>query len=254
MKSRASYFIALISICGMLSAFSLNSMQNSWVEITMKEYDKVMEKAATFFEGKNAFSVDVKMSSFNTHTDKVAFETQVGYFIRSGSNYHQFMLGMHTYQNKVYKFVLDSAEKNIMVASPATQKDDEIFFTEYKQFKTFIKKIEKVSTKDFDKLKVTFSEKFRVSHMEVEMDKSGMLKKSVSFFRIKVAEDPHDKNSASSAPRIETAFLNYKTDIKLDYEKDFSESHFFTLVNGKLTGVKAYKNYYLKDTRLKPTK
>jgi hypothetical protein len=253
MRIKFTYIFAIVSM-GLASLAFTVKPQDSWTEISMNEYDKIMEKAATFFEGKTPFSLDVQISSFKTHTDKSAYETQSGYFIRSGNNYHQYMLGMHTIQNKTYKFVLDSAEKNIMVAAPAGQKDDDVFFAEYKQFKSKIKKVEKIEANDIQKLKVTFNDKFKVARMEIELDKTGMIKKSTTFFGVKVAEDPTDVNSPKSTPRLETIILNYKAGVKPDYEKEFSEASYFAVINGKLTGVKSFRNYYIKDTRIKPTK
>jgi hypothetical protein len=225
---------------------------DGWKEITMKEYDQFIEKSAEFFEGTNiSFSVDVTIASYKTHQTPVAYESQQGYFIRSGKNYHHFMMGIHSYQNKNYRFVVDSTEKNILVANPGSVETDKITMATYKHFHSFITKVYKLEQKETDKIRVDFSEKAKASRIEMLFDKKGLMLKTTTYFRMKLREDPTDKSSPSSSPRIEITFKNYKKDIKTDYRKEFDESGFFYVTDGKFVAAKAYADYMIKDTRLK---
>ncbi|HYG51599.1 MAG TPA: hypothetical protein VD905_11890, partial [Flavobacteriales bacterium] len=136
-----------IALLGM--SFISPVQTGEWKEITIKEYDALIDKASAFFETKKTFSVDVEIASYKTHTDKVAYEKQKGYTIRSGNYYHQFMLGVHSYQNKQYRFVVDSVEKNIMIANPEGAHYSKMLMSSFENFHSYITKTQKIDMKDF---------------------------------------------------------------------------------------------------------
>jgi hypothetical protein len=227
------------------------SGEENWSEISIAEYDKLVEKASRFYEGENAsYSVDLRISSFKTHTATTPYDVKHGYTIQSGRNYHHYLLGIHSFQNKNYRFVIDSAYRNIMVANPETNLSKQIFLDDYKQFHANIVKVYRIQLKEIDRIKVVFNNKVKISSAEMEMDKNGFLKKTTSYFRVKL-KDPKDENTTATSPRIETEFRNYKARIQPDYQEEFDEKRFFSVTNGKFIVAKAYADYTIKDTRLK---
>lgn len=224
---------------------------NTWSQITLNEYDAIIEKTQQYFEGNNlSFSMDVSISSYKTHTTPVAYETKQGYVIQSGKNYHHYMMGVHSLQNKNYRFVVDSTEKNIMVGNPSGTISEKIMLSDYAKFHSSITKVYLLQLKEMDKVKVEFKENMKVSHIEMEFDKKGLMKKTISYFRVKL-KDPTEEGSVATAPRIETIFRNYKSGISIDYQKEFDESNYFSVIKGKFVASKTYADYKIKDTRLK---
>jgi hypothetical protein len=254
MKIKFKYILLLLISAGIITSFT-NARVNQkaeWREISIKEYDDIIKKASAFYEtDKKAYSINVSVSSFKTHTDMIPVESQDGFVIKSGANYHHYMMGVHSFQNKQYRFVVDSVEKTIMVANPEGESVQKMLMSTYEQFHSKIQKVQMISLKEFDKVKIVLSDKMRVSHVEMEFEKNGMLRKSTSFFRVKIAENSDDPKSTKTSPRIETVFTNYKENIKVDYAKEFSEAPYFSSREGKFFPTKKFEGYYIKDTRIK---
>lgn len=225
------------------------SQNSGWKEIPVKEYDEIMKKASEYFNDEVSFSVNVSISSYRTHDDKTAFETQKGFFIRSGKNFHHYLMGIHTIQNKKYRFVIDSAENNIMVANPISDDENKILLGSFEQFHSHITKTEILKLNEVDRIRITFLKKNKVERMELEIDKNGFLRKSVAYFRIALSENENDAITSSTKPRLETVFTNYKK-VKAD-DANYDESKYFVSKNNKFIGVNKYSTYKIKDTRIK---
>lgn len=248
-----TFFLSLCLLLVFIPGTGWGQQNNimGWNEISLKEYDALIKKATGFFEGDHlSFSMDLVISSFKTHTAATAHDTKRGYFIASGKNYHHYLMGIHTYQNKNYRFAVDSTSKNILVANPADQESEKILLSNYKQFYSYITKVYKMTLKDMYRVKVVFDDKVKMAYMEMDFDQTGLIRKSTSYFRAKFKTAGQTASEATS-PRLETVFKNYKANIKTDYQKEFDESVFFSFTDGKFVVNKKYSGYKIKDTRLK---
>jgi hypothetical protein len=240
----------LFVICSAPLLFSFSSQTATWKTITAEEYEKMMEKTVGYLTGKTPFKVDIRISSYKTHATTTAFETQDGYYIRSGKNYHTFLMGLHSYQNKKYRFVVDTSDKTIMIAEPENEKNQKPLFDTYQEVKKYVSSYKVLTLENTTKVRIDFTNKMKIARVEMEIDKEGIPLKTSTYMRVELSENSGDPGSEKSSPRLETIFSNYKKNYKVDIEKEFSDSRFFVITNGKFSGVGNYKNYTIHDTRL----
>jgi len=239
---------AVLYIIFFLTGFNLPD--DNWITIDMQEYDKIITKAESFFKN-NSYAMTYKMQSFKSHAENVPHDTQTGKTIISGKNYYSNFLGIKTVQNKSYKLLIDSIEKSILITNPIDQSEYKPLIENYKIFKTNFSSIKKLNTITGSKIEMLFKEKLKIKKIILELDKDGLITKTVSFLNISVSDNPMNKNAVKSKPRIETSFFNYKKNEKYDYKTYFDESKYISIKNGKVTPTEKFKNFRINDTRIK---
>ena len=226
------------------------SVDNSWQEITVADYDKIVDVAESFFK-QTTCTVEYKMESFKTHTDKNAHDAQFGKAIISGKNMYSNFLGIKTIQNKNYRIVIDSVDKTILIANPVNVTEYKPLIENYKVFKKYFASIKKLNTVEGFKLELNFKEKLKIKKIMLDVNKDGFIKKTSSYLNVAISENPANEKAPKSKPRIETSFLSYKKNVTIDYKKYFDEAIYFIVKNGKMTPNGNYKNYTISDTRIK---
>lgn len=238
--------ISLFTLPMLFCSFSL--LINDWKQISMQEYERILDKGEKFYKEKK-YSVKYKISSFKTHQEIIPYETAKGFVIRQNESFHNGVLGVHSIQNEKYRFVIDSIQRYIMIANPVDPESYETILNNIKLWKKQIITVKQLVTDQGMKLNVRFNENLRTESMTLEFNKEGFLKKSTVYFRIQLSHDPTDKNSIKTAPRVETEYSEYKTSLTEIQNRSFDEKKYFIYSEKGFTPTQEYKSFKVKDTR-----
>ena len=84
---------------------------------------------------------------------------------------------------------------------------------------------------------------------EFRVNAKGLFTLITNYYSTELQENEDDPNSLKGKPRMEIAFSGYQTNVKFDYNKEFSEKKFITENGGKIVLNKEFKNFELKDYR-----
>jgi hypothetical protein len=89
---------------------------------------------------------------------------------------------------------------------------------------------------------------------ELKIDSKGLIIALKYFYSQEVQKDEEDENSVKGKPRMEISFTGYQTNLKFNYETEFSEKNYLKEEKGKLSLKSNYKGYELKDYRFSAKK
>jgi hypothetical protein len=234
----------------MLFCFSFQGMRAQDNSISKEEMGKVFEATNNWFRTTPSFSMGVTHASFENYTTEAPADKTSGYVIKEGSNYHSFLLGIHTIQNKYYKIVIDTAEKIVVVANP-----DQLTFLSYTQddYKVFLKNstaTKMIQAGKYTYYKVELPAANPISFYEILKDEKGLLREVKWYYNQQIRKDPNDASS-NVKPRMSISFSNYNESPKPNYTETFSESPYFIQKDGKLVVTVAYHTFKLLDQRIR---
>ena len=242
MKKSFLWNSCLMCVC----AIGLAKAQST--PISKEETGKVFEKTNTWFRETPVYSLDVVHASFENYTTSSPADKAVGYFKKDGKNYHSFLLGIHTIQNKDYKIVIDTAEKIIAVANP-----DQLNWLKYTQddYKVFLKNCTAIRTSKTGRYafyRVELPENNPVAAYEFLIDEKGLAREISWYYNKEVKKD---ENSPAAKPRMRISFSGYNEEPSFSYSETFSEEPYFEKKNDKLVVTEKYQHFKLLDQRIK---
>jgi len=209
----------------------------------------VFKKINDWFINTPTYTLSVTHASFEDHKTPNPAEKSTGYFKKENSNYHSFLIGVHTIQNKKYKIVVDSSQKIILVSNP-----DKLIWNNYAvaDFDSILQICStiKVFSSGQDKLyRLDFNKESTIAYYEFLINTEGMLKEIVWYYNKEMKIDEDDENSKAVKPRVSISFSNYNTSEQLNYNNEFEESNYFTIKDNKFIVSEKYKMYKLFDQR-----
>ena len=233
-----------------LFCFSFHKIKAQENTISKEEMGTVFESTSNWFKNTPSYSLDVTHASFENYTTDVPSDKITGYFKKEGGNYHSFLMGIHTIQNKQYKIVVDTSEKIIMVANP-----DQLTFISYTQedYKVFLKNstaTRKIKTGRYTFYKVELPEENPMSSYELLVDEKGLLREVKWYYNKEVKMDANDPESAVK-PSMSISFSGYQESPVFNYAETFSEAPYFAQKDGKLQLAPAYMSFKLLDQRIR---
>ena len=243
----------LYIICFILFVFSFLRVQSqdvAWKTITKEEMANVFEQLSNWFKSPSVYSFTVTHASYENYKTIVPYEKSVGYFKRDKINYHSFLLGIHTIQNKKYKISVDTASKIIMVANVDSSSWDTYKLDDYKVLLESCVAIKVFNEKTDKHYRLEFREGYPLSSYEFLIAANGVLKEITWYYAKEVQKDPDDEHSAKVKPRLNITFSDYKKNQVFNYKNEFDESVYFFNKGNKLVVTEKYKKFEISDQRL----
>lgn len=247
MLEKVKHIIFVISV---LFFTTISKAQHSKaIYVGRADMAKIFQQMNNWFLNTTAYSLTVTHSSYEDYITTVPADKSVGYFKKDKNNYHSFLLGIHTVQNKNYKIVVDSSQKIMVVANP-----DQLIWNNYtfNQYDTILKMCSTITMleKGKDKLyHIGFNSQSPLSAYEFLLGPDGLLKEIVWYSNQEIKKDSNDETSEITKPRVSIVFSNYKEAIPLSYTSEFDENNYLNKNNNKLSVSDKYKKYRLLDQR-----
>lgn len=201
---------------------------------------------------QTAFSVNVIHRTFqNYQTTQWAFQYD-GYIHKLGKSYHSLLMGIHTIQNEKYRIVLDTTKHIMLVSSPSEEIDLGNYAAQNEKMLQACKEIKTKTDTDKTLFHFTFGSKSPYSKSELAFNKEHMPLYIKIFLNkeVKVKKDGVEK---LEKPRIEVNYTNYTKNQKIGAAY-FSEKKYFTESSSGLQLTEAFKDYTIKDLRVKTSK
>jgi hypothetical protein len=226
-----------------LTAFTSNETS----ELTTEEFDKIISKAENYLF-KSPCTLNYKMASFKNYTEKNAHDTQKGKVMVNGDYYFSDFLGIKTIQNKEYRLVIDTVDKQIMINEPIKVREYKPLMENFKVLKSLVKSFHKTDYSDYSAITLNFKEKKKVNRIVIEVNADGFIRKTSTFFN--VVAKPDQQNNSNEKPRIETDFFGYKKIDPKKYNSVFDSKSYVQKLKNGFTGIGKYKNYKVIDSRI----
>lgn len=248
MREKSLYiFCFTLFVC---SFSRVQSQDVAWKTITKEDMANVFEQLSNWFKNSSAYSFTVTHVSYENYKTIVPYEKSVGYFKRDKNNYHSFLLGIHTIQNKKYKISVDTASKIIMVANTDSSIWDTYKLDDYKVLLESCATIKMFNQTTDKRYRLEFREGYPLSSYEFLIASNGVLKEITWYYAKEVQKDPDDEHSQKVKPRLSITFSDYKKNPVFNYKNEFDESAYFLNKGNKLVVTEKYKKFEISDQRL----
>lgn len=227
------------------------SFPSAWMNITSEEMLKFFEQQNKILRETVSYSVQVEHASYEDHATITPHENSVGYFKKDGSNYHSFLLGVHTIQNSKIKVVIDSSGKKIMVSDPDKSFEQNIFQEQNMQQITLWKSYKKRNENTGTAYRVEYKDGCALEAVEWLINQENILGKFTMYYSVFDWKENWKAKPVKYRPRLEIKFLNFKKGVKFKYTEEFDEKKYVSFDGKKYLPSKEFSEYRLFDARVK---
>jgi hypothetical protein len=235
-----------------LALLSLSFTKSEWKVLSAKEANTKFAELNSKINELSSFTVSVSHRTFeNYETTKWAFQYD-GYVKKQGNNYHSLLMGLHTIQNEKYKLVMDTSKHIILVSLPSEQVDLGNYTAQNEKLMSACKEIKMKTEPEKTIFHFVFNEMMMYSKSELSFNKE-LLPLSIKIYLNKQVKVKKDGVEKLDKPRVEVNYTNYIKNVKFS-ANEFSEKKYFREVNSSFIPAEAYKDYTIKDLRLKTSK
>jgi hypothetical protein len=243
-------YILYIVIVSNLFIGNNNAQNKQWQASSKTEVLKDYARMADWIRSTKTCYLQVKYKSFENHNDVIPYEQSVGYYYKDNAKYHSYTLGVHSIQNEIYKWTVDSLNK-LMVVSEAREQNVKAFDTElFEDVLQTCKKYLKNGTSGLTTYRFEFSEDYGLKAYEISLLNNGQINEVILYYN-GIADDSEGiENPVMKFPKLQIQFANYSNTLPRLVQDVFSNAKYFTLSNQKLQIQTAYKNYKLADQRI----
>ncbi|MCW3104302.1 MAG: hypothetical protein JWO09_2742 [Bacteroidetes bacterium] len=247
----------LLIITVLILYISPASAAGVWENASKKEVMDKFRNALDWFTKTGAYKVNVSYASFVDHTTAVPYERSEGSFVKDGKNLHSVVLGMHTIQNERYRITVSDDEQMIALNNLSGTEQLPVDMESFSDLLDHVQAIRKQVKAGGTCYRIEFAPNGLYASFEFELDAAGLLGKLTYFYSAEMTEENDEadesgnvnKGKIQGKPRMEISFYNYQQNLKVDYEKEFSEKKYFTASGKKVTLSEKYRHYELKDYR-----
>ena len=249
------FYIPLIFISLALVSFTTKPKVTSLDATSKEELKNAYEKAIAWFSNNSNCKVNIKYSSFTDHTTTKAYDQSVGFYERDKNNVHVSSMGITTIQNEKICLVVDSVNQIIVLKNKTELSTAPVDSKNLSELLDNVKSLKKQNIAEGGTLyQLEFKPNELYSSFEFKLNKNGLFSSITYYYSKERKEDEGDKNSIAGKPRMEIAFSGYESNVKFNYENEFSEKQFIKNISGKVILSDHYKKYELKDYRFKEKK
>lgn len=242
-------FIPVIFISLALVSFTVKPKVVLVDASSKEELKKAYEKAIEWFSSFPNCKVDIKYSSFTDHTSTKAYDQSVGFYKRDKNNVHVSSMGVTTIQNEKICLVVDTVNQIIVLKNKTELNTAPVDSKSLSELLDNVKSLKKQNAGDETLYQMEFKPNELYSSFEFRINTKGQFASITYYYSKEVKEDEDDKKSMIGKPRMEIAFSGYESNVKFNYENEFSEKRFVKETSGKITLNDHYKKYELKDYR-----
>lgn len=236
----------IFSICALLFV-QASLIDVAWKSTTVDEIKKVSTEVSDFFETNKKLSFKIKHMTFKGHTSNSPYQELSGYFCRDNDNLHSYIMGIHTYQNKNFRFVIDTSRKTIIVDNIKSLKTSEEVNLQSVMAQKQLSKCLFVKTETGTIYRVEYKSPYSIESSEMEINKNNSMAGVTIFFR---NEKTEKNGNLKAKPKARVLFSAYNLKPVFN-ASEFDHTKYFTVKGKNVFAAKAYANYQLIDNRIK---
>lgn len=242
-------FIFLTSFGLMSFTFSKVKTDGLWEKASKEEFLSTSEKASSWFVKNTTFKVDVVYSSFKDHLSSNPHDVFHGYYKRQSNNFSSSAMGVISLQNEKMRISVDTINKLILLQNKTELNQSPV---DMKGFSELLDRVKAINKLQYENGNISYKIEFKPNELysayEFTVNQKGMLV-AMKYFYSKELKNEEDDKIIKGKPRLEVTFSNYQTDVKFNYEKEFSEKVYLKEEDKKIVLNSSYQRYELKDYR-----
>jgi len=154
-----------------------------------------------------------------------------------------------TIQNEKYRISVDTVN-HLMMLQNKTEIGQAV--GDAKSFSDLLDRVKAIKKQKGENgsvsYKIDFNQNDLYSAYEFKINEKGYLV-FMKYYYSKELKDEKEDKTVTGKPRLEVVFSNYQTNVKFNYDKDFSEKQFIKEEGKKIIPIGSYSKYEFKDYR-----
>lgn len=249
---RIIHSVAVLAAGLAAAAFAVPGIQ--WQNAKKEEVAKVFGDMSRWYSATATYSVTVTHSSYRDYTAQTPADISKGYFKKDKENYHSFLLGIHTVQNKRYKVVVDTINEVIMISDPDKAMQSVFTQVDYEASLGLCAAVKEGAVENGKAYRVEFKESFPFTAYEVRMDNGGMMREMTLFYNRELPLNPDDKNSKKVKPRVSISLSAHNKSASFSYAEEFDESKYFIKKDNRYYPTDRYRKCKIMDLTVEGNK
>jgi hypothetical protein len=241
-----SYFILLFILAGL-------SISNAGNPSSEKEKAREAFKSINQAYIAGDVSMQISYKLFPTRNAVTPSNTATGYYYKQKNNYHSLLMGVETMQNEKYHITVDTSENIIVVANPVKTFFNAAATIDMESALAFCSSIRITEGAKEDIYRLGFnSERFEYSSIDISVDKyDHYIRKVTLYWKEGVSlNDEEEEKGIKNKPRVEIDYVPEKRK-SASLSKEFSETPYFSMQQGKLIPASKFKGFKIMDQRVR---
>ncbi|HEX7412691.1 MAG TPA: hypothetical protein VF411_01505 [Bacteroidia bacterium] len=239
-----------ISFTFMFTALIIKAQPNSaWQNVSKQEAAAIIEHSKNWFQTTTSYSFTISHATYAGHEAVSPYEKQNGYFRKYSNGFHSCILGIHTIQNKNYRFTLDTSKQIILVSNPL-RSFEPVSAGDLANLQKRLDKCTAIKLKTVGQVKtlrLEFPKNSPFSMYEFCLNKDGLPKSIVIYYS---GEVKSVKNAEMVKPKLMIEIDNYQSTIH-PYKDELNDSKYFNEKNKNVLALSdGYRKYTLLDQRV----
>lgn len=237
-------FTCLLSLELVAAAFA---PAGAWQKTNETEVSASYKKCVDWFEKNTNYELNMHYASFKDHVTTQVYDSENGFYKRSGNSYISNSLGIVTIQNDRYRASVDTVNHWIILTNPSPVSGRPVDTEQLSALFSKAKELKKMITDVSVRYRLEFNTNPFYDAFEFELNPNGTLKKMTFFYSKEVKKQEDGDDVAKTKPRTEIEFSGYKLNsVKGNL---FSLDKYMKLDGRKVQLAAHYKAYELKDYR-----
>lgn len=250
MKKQIKKILSIFALSILICSFTNTRLISGWEKAEKPEVISVYEKAMGWFSTNENCKVTVQYASYTDHQSTKAYEQSNGYYKKDKKNIHTSALGIVTIQNEKVCFIVDSTNKMIVLKSKAELSQPIFDPKSFSESLDRVKALKKQKDEQGNMLyRIEYFPNAVYEASEFNVNEKGLITKVKYYYNKEVQENENNSKSLKGKPRLEITFSGYQTNVKFNYEKEFSEKYYLKDIGKNPVLNDNYKKFELKDYR-----
>lgn len=246
--STARKHIALPLLVLLLQSFALLQDKLVWKTIPTTELENAGKEISAYYTYAKLLSVDIVHQTYKGHTSAQPHDRSEGYFKADGNQYHSYLAGIHTIQNKQLKFVVDTAGKLIVLADARPLNVATELNASHLTAQKHIQACKKTTDKGLTLYRVEYKAPFEMEATELHLNLNHSIA-AIHLYMRKALPLSNEKGAATAKPKASILYKNYNTK-PVFAAGEFTHLPYFKLDGQKPVLTKKYSHYKIVDNRI----
>ncbi|HLP13532.1 MAG TPA: hypothetical protein VK177_16470 [Flavobacteriales bacterium] len=222
--------------------------KTTWVLAKKDDVEEASKKVSAFYELKTNFSVNILHQTFIGHRTLTAHDQSKGYLKRKGNLFHSFMLGIHSYQDDVIRFTVDTVNRTILVADKKTGETSADLNVETLIAQKNAAAFKRSEANGNLAFRIDYKKDHPVEATELHVNNDFSIREIVIYFHNEMPVS-QEENAAKAKGKAKITYSDYNMS-PIFGNNEFSHKPFFTFKNTKVVKTGKYSNYTIIDNRI----
>lgn len=234
-----------------LGALAVLLHAQEWTACPAAELVRAKKASDALHATVPVFSLKLRMASYRSATDAVPFEEVDAILLHDGACSRAEIKDMLTVQDADLRVIVDREERTLIVTDPVAEDDPYVSALSNAVIERAASCARR-ATPEGTEYRIIFPDGAVYDRLIVLYDKKGWLRRTVSFWRQGISEQPDDPGARLFKPKLQVDYELPRAFASGSRRAEMDTSAFIVLEDGTPKGIGPWTAFEIIDSRIRP--